>query len=304
VLFRSHYVHLRPLRSAVSHRELFAVPGMRNRKAHPRSSASTSAVSSVSSASVPSVPAPGFYPADLSNLGGQVLTATQSNNVYVNCAPFCWGTPSTFLTHLGLSNFIHVTDEYVHATAGSRYTVGAATSLTVTLPKGPLTPTNILQFVHSAARAHGSGYDHVYHIFLRPGVDVCASPGMCYSPDNPDTFFFCAYHGSVDFSDLGHVLYTVQPFQNVPGCSVMQPSPNGAIVDSTASAVSHELIETITDPDGDAWFAQSSLIEYGQEIADICETPFGEYAPVSVQGKFYAIQPEYANKFHACATSF
>src|SRR5690242_16920484 len=105
----AHYVHLRPLRSAVSHRELFAVPGMRNRKAHPRSSASASAASSVSSASVPSVPAPGFYPADLSNLGGQVLTATQSNNVYVNCAPSCWGTPSTFLTHLGLSNFIHVT---------------------------------------------------------------------------------------------------------------------------------------------------------------------------------------------------
>jgi hypothetical protein len=108
----------------------------------------------------------------------------------------------------------------------------------------------------------------------------------------------------VDFPDLGHVLYTVQPFQNVPGCAVMQPSPNGAIVDSTASALSHELIETITDPDGDAWFAQSSLIEYGQEIADICETPFGEYAPVSIQGKLYAIQPEYANKYHACATAF
>src|SRR5947209_5129603 len=76
-----HYVHLRPLRSAVSHRELYEDPAMRNRKSHPRSSAS--AASSFSSASVPSVPAPGFYPADLSDtIGGQVLTFAQSNNVY------------------------------------------------------------------------------------------------------------------------------------------------------------------------------------------------------------------------------
>jgi hypothetical protein len=256
-----------------------------------------------SSASVPSISAPGFYPADLSYAGGQVLTHTQSNNVYVNCAASCWGNPSDFLNHLGLSNFIHVTDEYVHATAGARYTVGAATSLTVAA-KHTLTPTDILQYVHSAARAHGSGYEHVYHIFLKPGVDVCVSSGVCYSPDNMSTFVFCAYHGSVDFTDIQHVLYTVQPFQNVPGCSVMQPSPNGAVVDSTASALSHELIETITDPDSDAWYAQSSFIEYGQEIADICETPFGQYAAISIQGKLYAIQPEYANRYHACATSF
>lgn len=294
-----HEMHLRPVRSG-SHRALAENVEAKKLKLLAQSAQSTSPFSS---ASVPSVSAPGFYPADLSYAGGQLLTHTQSNNVYINCAASCWGNPSDFLTHLGLSNFIHVTDEYVHATAGARYTVGAATSLTVTA-KHTLTPTDILQYVHSAARAHGSGYDHVYHVFLKPGVDVCASAGVCYSPDNMSTFAFCAYHGSVDFSDLGHVLYTVQPFQNVPGCSVMQPSPNGAIVDSTASAVSHELIETITDPDGDAWYAQSSLIEYGQEIADICETPFGEYGAISIQGKLYSIQPEYANKVHACATAF
>jgi hypothetical protein len=295
----AHHLHLRSLRSASRHAPLENSEVNREMVAKHSHSAST-----FSGPTIPTVPSPGFYPADLSNSEGEVLVAAQSNNVYINCAPSCWGTPSTFLTHLGLSNFIHVTDEYVHATAGARYTVGAATSITAPAPKAPLSPTDILTYVHSAARAHGSGYGHVYHIFLRPGVDICVSANVCYSPDNMTTFFFCAYHGSVDFPDLGHVLYTVQPFQNVPLCAVMQPSPNGAIVDSTASALSHELIETITDPDGDAWFAQSSLIEYGQEIADICETPFGEYAPVSIQRKLYAIQPEYANKYHACATAF
>lgn len=294
-----HQMHLRPVRGA-AHRALTENLEMKNRKSHGQSAQSAS---TFSSASVPSVSAPGFYPADLSYAGGPVIPQAQSHNVYVNCAASCWGTPSIFLGHLGLSNFIHVTDEYVHATAGARYTVGAATSLTVAA-RHTLTPTDILQYVHSAARTHGSGYGHIYHIFLKPGVDVCISAEVCYSPDNMSTFTFCAYHGSVEFSDIQHVLYTVQPYQNVPGCSVMQPSPNGAIVDSTASALSHELIEVITDPDADAWYAQSSLIEYGEEIADICETQFGEYAAISIQGKLYAIQPEYSNKVHACAVAF
>jgi hypothetical protein len=180
--------------------------------------------------------------------------------------------------------------------------VGTATSINVALP-AKLTSSNILQLVHTAARAHGSGYDHVYHIFLRSGVDVCTSTNVCYSPDNTSTFVFCAYHGSVDFQDVGHVLYSVEPYQNVRGCSVAQPSPNGALVDSTSSTLSHELIETITDPDGTAWFAQSSLIEDGAEIGDVCESPFGKYGAFSISGKSYAIQPEYSNKFHACATT-
>ena len=80
-----------------------------------------------------------------------------------------------------------------------------------------------------------------------------------YSPDNPATFAFCAFHASVNFSDVGHVLFTVEPFQNVPGCAVGKPSPNGVLVDSTASVLSHQLIETITDPDGDAWWITNDL---------------------------------------------
>jgi hypothetical protein len=63
------------------------------------------------------------------------------------------------------------------------------------------------------------------------------------------------------------------------------------------------LVETITDPDGSAWFARSSPIEYGAEIGDICEYTFGKYGTVSISGKAYTIQPEYPNKFHACATT-
>ena len=297
----TRHVHLHPQRSVAAHRFALA-ENDENRQTHANAHGdSDSAASTV--LSVPGVPAPGFYPADLSNPAhGQVLASAQSNNVYVNCAASCWGTPSVFLAHLALSRFVHITDEYTHTTANNRYTVGASTSIKEFLP-ATLSQSNILQIVHAAARTHGSGYDHVYHVFLPRGVDVCLSTKVCYSPNNPSTFLFCAYHGSVDFTGIGHVLFSIEPYQNVPGCSVAQPSPNGPLVDSTSSTLSHELIETITDPDGDAWLAQNSLIDNGAEIGDLCETPFGNYAPFAVYGKPYAIQPEYSNRFHACATT-
>jgi hypothetical protein len=298
-----HHIHVHPQHSASRARFSPA----ENELSRPMNSSRGSAPDSdsgVSRASVPSLTGPAFYPADLSDpLAGRVLTSVQSNNLYVNCAASCWGNPSSFLTLLASSNFIHITDQYVGSTANNRYTVGAASSIDNSALPSKLTNYDILQIVHAGARLHGSGYGHVYHVFLRGGVDVCILANVCYSPDNRPTFAFCAYHGSATFKDIGHVLYTVEPFQNVKGCAVMQPSPNGALVDSTSSTLSHELIETITDPDGTAWFAQNSLLEYGAEIGDICETPFGNYVAFTVSGKPYGIQPEYSNKYHACATT-
>jgi hypothetical protein len=111
---------------------------------------------------------------------------------------------------------------------------------------------------------------------------------------------------------VSHDLSYESPFQNVGGCSVATPSPNGALVDSTANVLSHETFEIITDPDPPAtfadlfngnfgWPALNSLVEFGNEIGDICEDPFFGYNPVTLNGKSYEIQPEYSNKFHTCA---
>jgi len=299
----AHHIHLQPLRSHAAQRGSYEDAEVN--RGTPRQESPAGEPNTLSSAvsTVPGVPAPGFYPADLSNPAhGPVLTTAQSNNVYVNCVASCWGTPASFLARLATSTFIHLVDQYVGNTGNSRYTVGTASSITATLP-AKLTSANILQLVHTAAHAHGSGYGHVYHIFLPSGVDVCTSTNVCYSPNDSATFKFCAYHAGVDFTDIGRVLYTVEPDQNVAGCSVAQTSPNGALVDSTSSTLSHELIETITDPDGDAWYGRNSLPDFGAEIGDICENPFGSYAAFTISGKSYAIQPEYSNHYHACSTA-
>ncbi len=242
-----------------------------------------------------------YYPGDLSYQGGNVVESAVSHAVYVNCNASCFGYPTKFLRNLQKSQLIHVTDQYVGNDGHNRYGVGQSGIIEYTV-SGPLGPNDIITLVHASAEAFGSGYGHIHHIFFAPGIDVCedAALSVCYSPDNLATWYFCAFHGSIDYTDVGHVLFTVEPYQNVNGCAVGQPSPNGPVVDSQASVLSHETIETITDPDGTAWWNTVSLDLYGYEISDECQNSTFVYQTPSINGTLYEIQPQYSNAVHAC----
>lgn len=265
------------------------------------------------------------FPGDLINFfGGPTVPAAQSHPIFLlpnnnpACtANACWGDPETFLALYGFSGLSHVTDQYVGTRAGNRYTLGDefAIPYSPTPSTAPLTDLNILGFLHAVAKASGeTGYNHIFHIFLPPGQDLCTPLfGIgCYSPDVPSTFSFCAFHISVTFRDIGHVLFSVEPFQNVRGCQVRTGTPNGQLIDSTNSTLSHELTETITDPDGNAWFNLSDGGSQGEEIGDECDFfviqpvtgglgVFGDPTTFSVGKHIFATQPEYSNEDHACA---
>ena len=258
------------------------------------------------------------FPGDMSYQGGAFLDHAQSHAVYllnprIGCINAnCWGNPEAFLRDLGQSDFIHVADEYVKRHDNNRYTNGAHANVTVTTLPHKLTDSNVLAIVHAvASQTHLTGYNHIYHVFIPPGTDECADNTLtqCYSPDVPASFAFCAYHSSVDFRDIGHVLYTVEPFQNVPGCNIAAGSPNGPVVDGTTNVLSHELFETITDPDGDGWWNTASNDLFGDELADECSFVIflpagGAFDPpaFNIGGKRYAVQAEYDNSSHACVT--
>ena len=253
------------------------------------------------------------YPADLRYHGGAVLDSVQSHAIYLRpngvcpLAP-CWGNPEKFLRDLGKSDLIHTVDQYVGLRGDHRYTVGQHAFINFKPNGKPLIDDDVLGFVHAVASKTGqTGYGHIYHVFLPPGTDECfdSSFTVCYSPDNNDTFFFCAYHGSADFSDIGHVIYSVEPSQNTPGCRDLEtpngPLPNGILIDSTNDTLSHELIEAITDPDLDAWWNELGLALFGQEIADECIFLDGP-AIFRVENRKYAAQTEYSNAEHGCVT--
>ena len=270
------------------------------------------------------------YPADLQYLGGPVVVSMESHAIYLNpngscTVARCWGNPTGFLRNLGKSDFIHVVDQYTGSTVNNRYRVAEkSTNINYTPPATPLGDNDILALVHAVVVArsdddHGfaTGYGNEYHVFLPPGQDECFNnpdgtlSGVCYSPDNPATFFFCAYHGSADFKDIGHVLYSVEPFQNADGCNVRPGTPNGPLADATNNSLSHETFETITDPDGDAWINIFTNVLFGAEIGDECSFLAVDatgnivgFDPsnVTLNDKNYAVQPEYDNFAHACTT--
>jgi hypothetical protein len=267
------------------------------------------------------------FPADLTFNGGAVVRVAETHAIFLlpnGSCPIakCWGNPEGFLQDLRISEFIHITDQYVGTSTNNRYPVGAHLNVSYkpTPKTAPLTDADMRAVVHQAIVGTfkgESGYNHIYHVFLPPGQDECftAKGGVCYSPDVPATFIFCGYHSSVDFADIGHVLYSVEPFQNVSGCSVRPGTPNGQLVDSTNNTLSHETFETITDPDGTAWFNLSAVVLAGAEIGDECSffvlipsspttaNAFFDPSVSTIGLHTYAVQPEYANNEHACASN-
>jgi hypothetical protein len=265
------------------------------------------------------------YPADLTYQGGQVLETTEMHAIYLRpngvCpVSHCWGDPEGFLRDLSRSDFIHVTDQYVGSSADNRYPVGRRASFNITPPHNfstgsePYTDADMVAFVHAVASRTGqTGYGHLYHVFLPQGTDECfdTTYSVCYSPDHLTSFAFCAYHGSVDFADIGHVLYSVEPYQAVPGCSEPPGTPNGQLADSTDSVLSHETFETITDPDGLSWWNDGGDLDLnGYEIGDECQwfevigtSAYFKPSFFTVGERTYAVQGEYNNARHGCTTA-
>jgi hypothetical protein len=253
-------------------------------------------------------------PFDLTYYGGAVVNQATSWNLYVNCpsgAADCWGngylSPATFLNDLSHSSMIKLANQYLGSNAYGRFPVRelrlhadppipdpvSDTAPSPTTSGNTFYDIDIIGMVISAGQFTGAtGYNNIYHVFLPAGTDVCWFPGFCYSPDDPNSFAFCAYHGWFDDLDGNHYLYTVEPYQNVDGCRFPYQIPHGTI-DATASTLSHEFFETITDPDLDAWF--NSLT--GEEIGDLC-APFHNNERLGNHS--YVIQSEYSNEVHNC----
>jgi len=257
---------------------------------------------------------PSFYPADLSKGTGVTLTSAVNHAVYVNYKGTIaanWGNPEAFLRDLFKDKFIHVTDQYTDRTAAGRYSVGANTSVNYALYGNVLYEHELWAIVHRVAKAagFGSGVGHIYHIFLPKGMDTCMDEKMqCYSPDNFNSWVFCAYHDAIDFgrSDIGVVFFTVEPYEAVDGCSVTQPYANSRLIDSTNSSLSHETFEIITDPlPPTGWTNIKTYPESGNEVADECQPPQNQYGNFGepmflINGKKYQVQLEYSNTYHAC----
>jgi hypothetical protein len=147
------------------------------------------------------------------------------------------------------------------------------------------------------------GLSNVWFLFLPPDVDECTSSDVC------GTNSFAGYHSEFDLGH-GETIYAAIPDPlielNPPAGSDPEGNPEA---ESTIDTVTHETIEAITDPDGNAWMDPN-----GYEVADKCETgpqtgpPLG-YAPDGspynqlINGHEYLVQDIWSNARGGCVQS-
>jgi hypothetical protein len=263
-------------------------------------------------------PAPGLFaaagnwsPADLAFGGGAVLPTTTHHPIYVNCKTgtvyddHCWVTTKgdipTFIKALNQSTMITIANQYVGSSATNRYPLGKLFGKKFTGNPAPwnsnqkvMLDSDAQAIALAAANTGGSGYTHMYHIFVPPGMDSCFDPSysVCYSPDHSSSFAYCGYHSSFD-SGGKHIVYSVEPFDagSNGGCQLSGMSTT----DAQVSVLSHEIFEAITDPDPNSGW--NDMIPSLGEIGDACAWHIYD---VNLNTHHYNIQLEYSNKSHAC----
>jgi hypothetical protein len=150
-------------------------------------------------------------------------------------------------------------------------------------------------------------------VFTASGVNSCFYQGGDCTPQvNPTAAkSYCAFH-SYFTSDRGKAIYANMPLDQsmraslggtkVVGCYFDDFPNDDKYADSEFSALSHELIETITDPYPDTGWVDSN----NDEIGDKCAYNFGtgyyfNGANVDVGGNLYRIQQEWSNVNSGCA---
>ncbi|MBV9223074.1 MAG: hypothetical protein JOY85_03540 [Acidobacteriaceae bacterium] len=112
--------------------------------------------------------------------------------------------------------------------------------------------------------------------FVLTSSDVLETSGFCSR--------YCGWHTSGTISGLNiKYAFVGNAYQCLNGCAAQSVGPNGnAGVDGMVSVLAHELEETNTDPNGNAWFDSK-----GAEDADKCAWTFGSNLSQASNGAYY-----------------
>ncbi len=163
-------------------------------------------------------------------------------------------------------------------------------------PHGCLNGLQLRAEIVNAMNVNGwtGGLTHLFFIYTSWGE------GSCHS----DCAFsnYCAYH-TYFTSNNQTILFANIPYAgtDLPNCGVLTSPNNDFDSDSAIDWMSHEQMESVTDPTNTAWLDKNNY-----EIGDKCNFVFG---PVTLDnntanqewnGHFYIVQEEWSNATSAC----
>ena len=149
----------------------------------------------------------------------------------------------------------------------------------------------------AAAQGWGKGPAKEFFMFTAKNVGSCSDSSHCAFSN------YCAYHSWIG-SGSTETLYANQPYTDtVPADCDATAHPNNSEADPTINVVSHEANETMTDPNGNAWYDLAGY-ENGDKCAwnfgtSIGSTAYGAYNQL-INGHPYELQQEYSNARKNC----
>ena len=230
--------------------------------------------------------------------GGPVLHAPRAVHIY-------WGAwwngaegkkeravLDAFARKVGDSDWYQITAEYAdaHGAPGAPE-LGASVVADDSEPGEAVTDRGVRKFVLAelAAGAVDWGNEAMYVVFTPPHTVVSTPWGKTCDA-------LCGYHYKFAGTVAGRtrdVKYLLIPHGDCnDGCSSPGVHANGAALDQMTVTLSHELAETVTDPDINAWTGPRG----DPEIADLCEGGF----VADWDGQRFAVQDLWSNGALTC----
>jgi hypothetical protein len=201
--------------------------------------------------------------------GGPLILGT-TNVYYIWYGNWSGNTAATILTNLaqsiGGSPYFNINTTYyngsnVHVTNAVNY--GGSTTDNYSQGSA-LSDAAIQAIVTSAVTGGRLAYDTNGVYFVLTSADVNETSGFCTQ--------YCGWHtyGTINGFNLKYS-FVGNPDRCPAACEAQTTGPNGnAGADGMASIIAHELEESVTDPNLNAWYDTR-----GQENADKCAWTFG-----------------------------
>jgi hypothetical protein len=229
--------------------------------------------------------------------GGPVILGT-TNIYYIWYGNWSGNTATTILTTLGQniggSPYFNINTTYFNGSnTHVSNSVFYAGSTTDNYSRGTSLSDAAIQGVVTDALVSGRlPYDTNALYLVLTSADVTASSGFCTQ--------YCGWHthGTINGRDIKYS-FVGNPDRCPSACEAQTTGPNGnAGADGMASIIAHELEETVTDPDLNAWYDSR-----GAENADKCAWTFGTtfttsngaLANMALGGRNYLIQRNWVN---------
>ena len=201
--------------------------------------------------------------------GGPLILGT-TNTYYIWYGNWSGNTATTILDYLAMnvggSPYFNINTTYYDGSNNhAANSVHFAGSTTDNYSQGNALSDAAVQNVVAGAISSGklpSDTNAVY--FVLTSADVNETSGFCTQ--------YCGWHthGTIGGHDIKYA-FVGNPDRCPSACEAQTTSPNGnAGADGMASIIAHELEESVTDPDLNAWYDRR-----GQENADKCAWTFG-----------------------------